>query len=148
MLIDQIRADLTAATKAKDPLRQRTLRSAIAAVQEAQVAGDSAKTLDEDEVQAVLKSQVKRRVDAAEAFESGGAADRAANERAEIAVLEEYLPTALNPDELEAIVDRVFATNSFETKADMGAAMKAVNLEVAGRADGRTVADLVKSRLA
>lgn len=147
-MIDQIRADLTAATKAKDPLRQRTLRSAIAAVQEAQVAGDSAKTLDEDEVQAVLKSQVKRRVDAAEAFESGGAADRAANERAEIAVLEEYLPTALNPDELEAIVDRVFATNSFETKADMGAAMKAVNLEVAGRADGRTVADLVKSRLA
>jgi uncharacterized protein YqeY len=148
MLIDEIRADLTTAMKAKDALRQRTLRSAIAAVQEAQVAGDAAMTLDDDGVRAVLKSQVKRRVDAAEAFESGGAADRAAGERAEIEVLEAYLPKALTPDELETIVANVFAANRFETKADMGNAMKAVNAEVAGRADGRAVADLVKSRLA
>ncbi len=92
MLIDEIRADLTTAMKAKDALRQRTLRSAIAAVQEAQVSGDAATTLDDDGVQAVLKSQVKRRVDAAEAFESGGAADRAAEERAEIEVLEAVSP--------------------------------------------------------
>jgi uncharacterized protein YqeY len=147
MLIDQIRADLTTATKAKDVLRQRTLRSAIAAVQEAQVSGAAATTLDDDGVQAVLKSQVKRRLDAAEAFDSGGAHDRAAEERAEIGVLEQYLPAALSADELEAIVAEVFAANGFETKADMGRAMKAVNAEVAGRADGRAVADLVKSRL-
>ncbi len=147
MLIDQIRADLTTAMKAKDTLRQRTLRSVIAAVQEEQVAGDAAITLDDDGVQAVLKSQVKRRLDAAEAFESGGAADRAADERAEIEVLEVYLPAALSADELEGIVADVFAANGFATKADMGQAMKAVNAEVAGRADGRTVADLVKSRL-
>ncbi|MGA9278574.1 GatB/YqeY domain-containing protein [Ilumatobacter sp.] len=148
MLIDQIRADLTAAMKARDTLRQRTLRSAIAAVQEAQVAGDAATTLDDDGVQAVLKSQVKRRIDAAEAFEAGGATDRAADERAEIGVLEAYLPAALTSDELEAIVSDVFATHGFASKADMGTAMKAVNTEVAGRADGRAVADLVKSRLA
>lgn len=148
MLIEQIRADLTTATKAKDAPRQRTLRSVIAAVQEAQVAGESATTLDDDEVQAVLKSQVKRRLDAAEAFESGGATERAADERAEIEVLEEYLPAALSADELDAIVSGVFAANAFGSKADMGAAMKAVNAEVAGRADGRAVADLVKSRLA
>jgi len=147
MLIEQIRADLTAATKARDALRQRTLRSAIAAIQEAQVAGDSAVTLDDDGVQTVLKSQVKRRVDAAEAFDSGGATDRAADERAEIAVLEEYLPAGLTSEQLEAIVTGVFDAHGFATKADMGAAMKAVNAEVAGRADGRTVADLVKSRL-
>ena len=147
MLIDQIRADLITATKAKDALRQRTLRSAIAAVQEAQVSGAAATTLDDDGVQAVLKSQVKRRLDAAEAFDSGGAPDRAAAERAEIEVLEEYLPASLSTDELEAIVDAVFAANGFESKADMGKAMKAVNAEVAGRADGRAVADLVKSRL-
>jgi uncharacterized protein YqeY len=147
MLIDQIRADLTTAMKARDALRQRTLRSAIAAVQEAQVSGAAAITLDDDGVQAVLKSQVKRRLDAAEAFDSGGAADRAAAERAEIAVLEEYLPASLSTDELEAIVGAVFAANGFETKADMGKAMTAVNAEVAGRADGRAVADLVKSRL-
>lgn len=148
MLIERIRTDLTTATKAKDTVRQRTLRSAIAAVQEAQVAGDAATTLDDDGVQAVLKAQVKRRVDAAEAFESGGADARAADERAEIAILETYLPAALSADELERIVAAVFAEHGFATKQDMGAAMKAVNAEVAGRADGRAVADLVKSRLA
>jgi uncharacterized protein YqeY len=148
MLIDQIRADLTAAMKAKDTLRQRTLRSVIAAVQEAQVSGAAATVLDDDGVQAVLKSQVKRRIDAAEAFEAGGATDRAADERSEIDVIEVYLPAAIGADELEAIVSEVFAANGFASKADMGKAMKAVNAEVAGRADGRAVADLVKSRLA
>ena len=148
MLIEQIRADLTTATKARDTLRQRTLRSAIAAVQEAQVSGATATTLDDDGVRAVLKAQVKRRVDAAEAFEAGGATDRAADERAEIEVLEGYLPAALTAGELDAIVGAVFAAHGFATKADMGRAMKAVNAEVAGRADGRAVAELVKSRLA
>lgn len=148
MLIERIRADLTAATKAKDVDRLRTLRSVIAAVQEAQVAGDEAVTLDDDGVQAVVTAQVKRRVDAAEAFEAGGADERAAAERAEIVILEEYLPAALGDDELEALVDEVFAANGFSTKADMGPAMKAVNARVAGRADGRRVADLVRSRLA
>jgi len=148
MLIERIRADLTTATKAKDTVRQRTLRSAIAAVQEAQVAGDAATTLDDDGVQAVLKAQVKRRVDAAEAFEQGGADDRAAGERAEIVILETYLPAALSADELETIVNDVFEANGYASMKDMGAAMKAVNAEVAGRADGRAVAELVKSRLA
>ena len=148
MLIDRIRADLTAATKSRDTDRQRTLRSVIAAVQEAQVAGDEATTLDDDGVQTFLKSQVKRRNDAAEAFESGGAEDRAAAERAEISILEEYLPAALTRDELAAIVDDVFAAHGFVSKSDMGAAMKAVNAEVAGRAEGRAVAELVKSKLA
>lgn len=147
MLIDQIRADLTAAMKAKDADRQRTLRSVIAAVQEAEVAGDSATTLDDDGVQAVVKAQVKRRNDAAEAFDAGGAADRAAAERAEITILEEYLPEQLDADALTAIVDEVFAEHGFAAKSDMGVAMKAVNAVVAGRAEGRAVADLVKSRL-
>lgn len=148
MLIEQIRTDLTTATRAKDTVTQRTLRSVIAAVQEAQVSGATAVMLDDDGVQAVVKAQVKRRVDAAEAFESGGADDRAAAERAEITILEGYLPAALSSDELEGIVAAVFAANGFETKAEMGKAMQAVNAEVAGRADGRAVADLVKARLA
>jgi uncharacterized protein YqeY len=148
MLIEQIRSDLTTATKARETVTMRTLRSVIAAVQEAEVSGDQAVTLDDDGVQAVIKAQVKRRIDAAEAFTSGGADDRAAAERAEIEILEVYLPAGLTHDELEAIVVSVFAENGFESKADMGKAMKAVNAEVAGRADGRAVADLVKSRLA
>ena len=148
MLIEQIRTDLTAATKAQDKLRQRTLRSAIAAVQEAEVAGAEATTLDDKGVLAVIKAQVKRRNDAAEAFDQGGRADRADDERAEIKILETYLPAGLSDDEVESIVSRVLDENGFTSKADMGNAMKAVNAEVAGRADGRTVADLVKSRLA
>ena len=148
MLIEQIRTDLNAATKARDSERQRTLRSVVAAVQEAQVSGDQATELDDDGIMAVLKAQVKRRVDAAEAFDAGNAADRAAAERAEQAILEEYLPAALGDDELSAIVERVMTENGFAAQADMGKAMKAVNAEVAGRADGRRVAELVKSRLA
>lgn len=147
MLIEQIRADLTAATKAQDKLRQRTLRSAIAAIREAEVAGDEATTLDDDGVLAVIKAQVKRRNDAAEAFDQGGRSDRADDERAEITVLETYLPAGLSDAEVEAIVTRVLDDNGFAAMSDMGNAMKAVTAEVAGRADGRTVAGLVKSRL-
>ncbi len=148
MLIDDIRADLTAATKAKDTVRQRTLRSLIAAVQEAQVAGKEAVELDDAGVQKVLNAQVKRRVDAAESYEQGGREDRAADERAEIAIIETYLPANLTDDELVALVERVLAEQGLGEKSQMGQAMKAVNAEVAGRADGRTVAELVKARLA
>lgn len=148
MLIDQIRTDLNAATKARDSVRQRTLRSVIAAVQEAQVSGEAAKELDDNGVMAVLKAQVKRRIDAAEAFDAGNATDRAAAERSEQAIIEGYLPAAMSDDELGSIVTAVMDANGFTAQADMGKAMKAVNAEVAGRADGRRVADLVKSRLA
>ncbi|MEM9134499.1 MAG: GatB/YqeY domain-containing protein [Actinomycetota bacterium] len=147
MLIDTIREDLTAAMKAKDAVRLRSLRAILAAVKEAEVAGDAATTLSDDEVQAVITSQVKRRVEAAEAFEAGGRPERAEAEREEQAVLETYLPAALTPEELEALVDETLAANGWAAKADMGKAMKAINAEVAGRADGRTVADLVKSKL-
>lgn len=147
MLIETIRADLTAAMKARDALTMRTLRAVIAAVQEAEVAGGSATTLDDAGVEKVIAAQAKRRIEAAEAFDAGDRPEKAADERAELAVLESYLPEALGDDELAALVDRVLADNGFTEKADMGKAMKAVNAEVAGRADGRMVADLVKSRL-
>jgi uncharacterized protein YqeY len=148
MLIEQIRSDLNDATRARDAATQLTLRSIIAAIQEAQVAGDQAIQLDDDGILAVLKAQAKRRVDAAEAFEAGGAVERAAAERAEKLIIEKYLPAALSESDVAAIVDRVMADNGFAEKSDMGNAMKAVNAEVAGRADGRIVAGMVKSRLA
>lgn len=147
MLIDDIRSDLTTAMKAKDAVKVRTLRAVIAAVQEAEVAGNQATTLDDDGVLKVISAQAKRRVEAAEAFANGGRDEKAAEERAELAILEEFLPKALEPAELEALVDRVLAAEGLSEKAQMGQAMKAVNAEVAGRADGRAVADLVKSKL-
>ncbi|MCP3938049.1 MAG: GatB/YqeY domain-containing protein [Actinomycetia bacterium] len=147
MIIDDIRTELTAAMKARDSVTVDTLRSIIAAVQEAEVSGSVARTLDDDEVQKVIATQAKRRVEAAEAFDSGGAAERAAKERAELVVLERYLPKGLTEGELTELVESTLAENGFSERSQMGQAMKAVNAKVAGRADGRTVADMVKSRL-
>ncbi len=147
MLIDTIRADLTTAMKAKNTIELRTLRSVIAAVQEAQTSGNGPAELDDDGVKKVISAQAKRRVEAAEAFAEAGRPEQETAERDELAILERYLPAALGEAELEALVDLVLADNGFTAKADMGAAMKAVNAEVAGRADGRAVADLVKSKL-
>ncbi len=147
MLIDTIRNDMTAAMKSRDALKLRSLRAIIAAVQEAEVAGKEAKVLSDDEVLKVISAQVKRRVEAAEAFDAGGADDRAANERAEKEVLESYLPAALDADELEQLVSATLEENGWSSKSDMGQAMKAINAKVAGRADGRAVADLVKAKL-
>ena len=146
-LLDQIRADLTAAMKSKDKLTVATLRSVVAAVQEAEVAGTSATTLDDEQVQKVIAAQAKRRVEAAEAFEEGGRTEKAADERAELTILEQYLPEQLDADALAVIVDRVLTDGGYSTMADMGQAMKAVNAEVAGKAEGRIVAELVKSHL-
>jgi len=146
-LLDQIRADLTAAMKSKDKLTVATLRSVVAAVQEAEVAGTSATTLDDEQVQKVIAAQAKRRVEAAEAFEEGGRTEKAADERAELTILEQYLPEQLDADALAVIVERVLTDGGYSTMADMGQAMKAVNAEVAGKAEGRIVAELVKSHL-
>lgn len=147
MLIDDIRTQMTTAMKAKDALRLRTLRAIIAAVQEAEVSGSQSTTLDDDGVLKVIAAQAKRRVEAAEAFDAGGRDEKAADERAELEILEEFLPKGLDPAELEALVDKVLADGGLSEKAQMGQAMKAVNAEIAGRADGRAVADLVKSKL-
>ncbi len=146
-LLGQIRADLTAAMKAKDKLTVSTLRSVVAAVQEAEVAGAEATTLDDQQIEKVIAAQAKRRVEAAEAFEQGDRAEKAADERAELLVLEQYLPKQLSENALVEIVERVLAEGDYSTMTDMGQAMKAVNAEVAGRAEGRVIADLVKSRL-
>lgn len=147
MLIDDIRTQMTDAMKAKDATRLRTLRAVIAAVQEAEVSGSQSTTLDDDGVLKVIAAQAKRRVEAAEAFDAGDRAEKAAAERAELVILEEFLPSGLEAGELEALVDRVLSEGGLTEKAQMGQAMKAVNAEVAGRADGRAVADLVKSKL-
>jgi uncharacterized protein YqeY len=147
MLIDTIRDDLKTAMKARDALSLRTLRSIIAAVQEQEVSGKGAKTLDDAGVEKVIAAQAKRRVEAAEAFDAGGRDEKAADERAEGKILESYLPERLSDDDLASLVAATLAEEGLTVKADMGQAMKAVNVKVAGRADGRKVAELVKSSL-
>ena len=146
MLSSTIRTDMVAAMKAKEADKVRTLRSVLAAIQEAETSGKVDGPLSDAEVEKVLAAQVKRRVEAAEGFASADRPEQAAAERAEQEILEHYLPEGLSDDELETLIDKVFVENGFGA-GDMGPAMKAVNAEVAGRADGRKVADWVKARL-
>lgn len=147
-LAERLQTDLTAAMKARDELTTATLRMAITAVREAAVAGSEARTLDDAEVEAVLRTQVKRRDEAAEAFRDGGRGEQADRELAEREVLAAYLPKGLDEAELASIVDAAIAEGGFSEPAQMGLAMKAVMAAVAGRADGKVVSALVKARLA
>lgn len=146
-LAETLQADLTAAMKQRDELTKTTLRSAISAIREASVAGATAHDLGDDEVEAVLRAQVKRRDEAAEAFRSGGRDEQAERELAERRILERYLPKGLDDEELAVIVDDTLALAGFDEPSQMGQAMKAVMAEVAGRADGKVVSAMVKARL-
>jgi uncharacterized protein len=148
MLAEQLRADLTAAMKRRDELATSALRLALAGIKEAAVSGKEARDLDDDEIAKVLAKQVKKREEAAEAFRSAGRDDRADRELAERDVLAAYLPAALTPEELDALVSEVLTEGGFSGMAAMGPAMKAVTARVAGRADGKTVSTLVRERLA
>lgn len=147
-LADRLQDDLTTAMKARDQITIATLRMAIAAVKEAAVAGSEAKQLSDEDVEAVLRTQVKRRDEAAEAFRDGDRPEQAAKEIAERDILANYLPKGLDEAELAAIVDGALTDGGFTEPAEMGQAMKAVMAAVGGRADGKAVSALVKQRLA
>jgi uncharacterized protein YqeY len=150
-LKDRLRGDLTAARKARDEVRQATLRLTLAAIKTEEVAGEAARELSDDEVLKVITREAKKRREAAEAFDKGGRAAQADRERAEGEVLAEYLPKQLDDEELAALVAEAVAearAGGAEGPRAMGAVMKIVNPKVAGRAEGRRVADAVKRELA
>ncbi len=146
-LQQRLRTDLTAAMKSRDQLRTSTLRLALAAVKDAEVAGDTARSLDDAEVLKVLTREVKKRREAAEAFADAGRAESAERERAEGEVLGAYLPRQLGDDELTEIIDRVLGELGLSGPRAIGPVMKSVQAVVAGRAEGGRVAALVKARL-
>jgi uncharacterized protein YqeY len=148
MLIDTLQSDLTTAMKARDDLQVSVLRMAISAVREEAVSGDVARDLTDDEVLKVLAREAKRRDEAAEAFDEGDRADRAAKERAERDIIARYLPTPMGTDEIAAIVTEALTEGGFDSPSQMGLAMKAAMAAVAGRADGKVVSAMVKATLA
>ncbi|MEX5636387.1 GatB/YqeY domain-containing protein [Parafrankia sp. FMc2] len=146
-LKERLRSDLTSALRARDELRLSTLRLAVAAVKDAEVAGDAARELDDAEVEKIIAREVRKRREAAEAFAGAGRAEQASRENAEGDVLAGYLPSQLGDEELAAIVDSVLADLGLSGPKAMGPVMKATQARVAGRADGRRVSDLVRARL-
>ena len=149
-LKDRLRTDLTAAMKARDEVRAGTLRMVLAAVTNAEVAGRTARELSDDEVIGVLSTEAKKRREAATAFDEGGRAASADKERAEAAVIADYLPAQLTAEEVEGIVrqaiDQLGARD--EGMRAMGKVMGVVQPQVRGRADGSAVAEEVRRQLA
>jgi uncharacterized protein YqeY len=145
-LKQRIVADLTAAMKAKDAARTSTLRMVKAAVQNREI--EKGGELTEEEMAKSLQSLVKQRRDSVEQYEKAGRAELAEKERAEIAVIEEYLPRAASPEEIERAVEQAVAETGASSMKEMGAVMKAAQARLAGRnADGRAVSEIVKARL-
>jgi uncharacterized protein YqeY len=143
----RLHSDLNTAMKARDELTVATLRMALTAVTTEEVAGKSARELSDDEVMRVLTREAKKRREAAEAFADAGRTELAERERAEGTVLDRYLPSQLGDDELGELVAAAITESGATSPRDMGAVMKIVVPQVAGRADGRRVSDEVRRRL-
>ncbi|HEV2863266.1 MAG TPA: GatB/YqeY domain-containing protein [Pyrinomonadaceae bacterium] len=145
-LKERITQDMTAAMKAKEAGRLSTLRMVKAAVQNREI--EKGGELTDEELTKALQSLVKQRRDSVEQYEKGGRPELAEKERAEIAVIEEYLPRAASREEIEQAVSEAIAETGATSMKEMGAVMKAAQARLAGRsADGRTVSEIVKSKL-
>ena len=145
-LKQRIVSDMTAAMKAKDAARTSTLRMVKAAVQNREI--EKGGELTEDELTRTLQSLVKQRRDSVEQYEKAGRAELAEKERAEIVVIEEYLPQAATREEIERAVEEAVAETGASSMKEMGAVMKAAQARLAGRSvDGRAVSEIVKARL-
>jgi uncharacterized protein len=147
-LKEQLRTDLTDAMRARDQVRLRTLRMALASITNEEVSGDSVHELSDDQILKVLTREAKKRREAAEAFEAAGRAEQAEAERAEGKVLAAYLPAQLPDEELTALVAAAIAETGAAGMPAMGKVMKAVTPQVAGRAEGGRVAAEVRRQLA
>ncbi|MEU4743612.1 GatB/YqeY domain-containing protein [Actinosynnema sp. NPDC023658] len=149
----RLQADLTAAIKNRETVRAGALRMTLAALTTEEVSGKTARELSDDEVLKVITREVKKRKEAAEAFAGAGRTEQAELEQSESKILEAYLPAQLADDELGVLVDAAIAQVAEQLgeqpgQRQMGQVMKAVNAQVAGRAEGGRVAAAVKSRLA
>jgi hypothetical protein len=144
-LKNQITEDMKSAMKAGDKDRLKVVRLIMAAIKQVEV--DSRSELDDAGVLGVLEKMVKQRRDSVEQFEDGGRDDLAAAERAEIEVLQAYLPEQLTADEIAALVDDVIAATGAESIRDMGKVMGQIKAKAAGRADMGAVSATVKERL-
>ncbi|MFC7550538.1 GatB/YqeY domain-containing protein [Plantactinospora sp. GCM10030261] len=146
-LKDRLTADMRTALKSRDEVTTSTLRMALAAVGNAEVAGAEKRELTDDEVLAVLTREAKKRREAATAFADAGRSEQAAKERAEGEVLDRYLPRQLGDAELADVVAGALSAGGFTGRGQLGPAMKAAQAAVAGRAEGGRVAAEVRRQL-
>lgn len=146
-LKSKLQSDLNDAIKSRNTIAAETIRMVLSAITNEEVAGKEKKELSDAEVITVLTREAKKRREAAEAFEQGGRADRAAAERAEGEVIAGYLPEQLSENDLNKLIAETIAAVGASGPADMGKVMGALKAKVAGKADGALVSTLVKAAL-
>ena len=144
-LRDQLRRDLHEAMRAKEPVRRGAIRLVEAAIKNAEI--ERRRPLEDAEVIAVIRKQLKQRQESVELFQQGGRQDLVDKERAEIAVLEEYLPALMSRDEIVAAVQRAIAAAGASGPQDKGKVMGPLMGELRGKADGRLVNEVVTELL-
>jgi hypothetical protein len=145
-LKERIISDMTAAMKSRDAARTSTLRMVKAAVMNREI--EKGGELTDEEMKGALQSLVKQRRDSVEQYEKGGRPELADKERAEIEVIEAYLPQAASREEIEEAVDQSISETGATSIRDMGKVMKAAQARLAERsADGRVVSEIVKAKL-
>jgi uncharacterized protein YqeY len=145
-LIGRIEDELREATKARDAARRDALRLILSSLRSAEK--ELQRPLHDEEELQVLQRERKRRVEAAEAFRAAGREEQAENEEHELAVLQEFMPPQLSEDEIEEIVDDAIAEVGATSLRDLGRVMADVMPQVSGRADGSTVTQVVREKLA
>lgn len=143
----KLQSDLNGAIKSRNTVVAETIRMVLSAITNEEVAGKEKRELSDAEVITVLTREAKKRREAAEAFESGGRADRAAAERAEGEVIASYLPAQLSESEIRNLIAETIAAVGASGPADMGKVMGGLKAKVAGKADGALVSSLVKEAL-
>ena len=145
MSLEKIESDLKTAMKEKNEIKLGTLRMLKAAIKNKEI--DKKQALSNQEILQVIQKQVKQRKDSIVEFEKAKRQDLLQKETAEIAVLELYLPKQLSESELKAIVQKAVQSTGAKSKADMGKIMKEVMPQIAGRADGKQVNQIVSALL-
>jgi uncharacterized protein len=145
-LIERLEQEVKEAMLARDADRRDALRLILSSLKSAEK--DLLRPLTDDEALQVMQRERKKRVEAAEAFQAAGRDAQAEKEEAELAVLEEFMPEPLGEEELERIVDDAIAENKATSMRDMGRVMADVMPQIAGRADGSAVSQLVREKLA
>jgi uncharacterized protein YqeY len=145
-LVERLEGEVKDAMLARDATRRDALRLILNSLRTAEK--DLQRPLSEEEELQVLQRERKRRNEAAEAFRAAGREEQASHEEAELAILEEFMPEPLSEDELERIVDDAIAETGATSIRDMGRVMADVMPQIAGRADGSAVGQLVREKLA
>ena len=147
-LKEKLQTDLTQAIRSRDELQSGTIRMLLAAITNEEVAGKAAKVLSDAEIITVLSREAKKRREAVEAYTQAKREDLANKEKAEAAVIAQYLPKQLSEDEIKKLIQEAIASTGATGPSGMGLVMKQLQPKIAGKADGGLVSALVKAALA